>query len=65
MENTSSKKLNELHQQSVEAVNDILKEKKDKLSNEQHAALHEAHNEWQVAWNKLLNARMVIDKLEI
>lgn len=49
MENTSSKKLNELHQQSVEAVNDILKEKKDKLSNEQHAALHEAHNEWQVA----------------
>jgi len=65
MENASSKKLSELHQQSVEAVKDILKEKKDKLSNEQHAALHDAHNEWQVAWNKLLNALMVIDKLEI
>jgi uncharacterized protein YhaN len=65
MDNQQTHPLNQLHQQSLNAVNAIVEEKKQQLSKEQQEALHNAHNEWQVAWNKLLNALMVIDKLEI
>ncbi|WP_298299991.1 hypothetical protein [Hydrotalea sp.] len=65
MENNHSNKLDNLHQQSVETFNAMVKEKEQHLSKEQQDALQHAHQEWQVAWNKLLNALMVIDKLEI
>ncbi|MGC8750774.1 hypothetical protein [Hydrotalea sp.] len=64
MEN-NEQPIHQLHQQSLKAMNAIVEEKKQQLSKEQQDALHHAHNEWQVAWNKLLNALMVIDKLEI
>lgn len=58
------KKLEELNQESLQKFEDYLKSKGE-LKEEDHLKLHNAKEEWQVAWSKLMDALMVLERLEI
>lgn len=62
MEHT--KKLGELNKESLEKLDDYLKEK-NALKEDDHAKLHQAKEEWQVAWNKLMEVLMALEHIEI
>ena len=58
------KKLEELNNESLQRIDDYVKTR-GTLKEEDHARLHNAKDEWQVAWNKLMEAMIVLERLEI
>jgi len=58
------KKLEELNRESLQKLEEYLKTKQ-KLTEDHHETLKKAKEEWQVAWNKLMEALMVLERLEI
>ncbi|MCY7310825.1 MAG: hypothetical protein LH619_08605 [Chitinophagaceae bacterium] len=62
MEHT--KKLAELHKESLQNLEDYIKLKKE-LKEDDQAKLHTAKEEWQVAWIKVVEVLMVLERLEI
>jgi hypothetical protein len=59
------KKLEELNKESLQKLEDYVASKKANLKEEDHEKLHHAKEEWQKAWNKLMEALMVLERLEI
>jgi len=58
------KKLEELNKESLQKLEEYLKTKETSIG-EDHERVHKAKEEWQVAWNKLMEALMVLERLEI
>jgi hypothetical protein len=58
------KKLEELHKESLQHLDDYIKSKKE-IKQDDHEKLHSAKEEWKTAWNKLLQVLFVLDKIEI
>ena len=59
------KKLEELNKQSLHKLEEYLKAKEIVLKEDEHKKLHSAREEWQVAWNKLMEALLVLERIEI
>jgi hypothetical protein len=57
-------KLEELNKAAVEKLNDYLKNK-EHVNEEHKAKLHAAKHEWQTAWNKVMEALLVLERIEI
>jgi hypothetical protein len=57
-------KLAELHKESLLKLDEYVKAKGE-LKSDDHEKLHQAKDEWQVAWNKLMEALIVLERLEI
>ena len=58
------KKLEALREEAFKNFEEYVKAKGD-LKKEHHEKLHEAKIDWQNAWNRLLEAMMVLERLEI
>ena len=58
------KRLEELNKESLLKLEEFIKSK-GTLKEDHHENLHKAKDEWQVAWNKLMEALMVLERLEI
>lgn len=58
------KKLEELNKKSLQKLEEYVKTKGE-LKKEDHEKLHKAKDEWQVAWNKVMEALIVLERLEI
>jgi ribosomal protein L11 methylase PrmA len=58
------KKLEELNKESLAKLEEYVKSKEG-LQEEHHEKLHQAKEEWQGAWNKLMDVLMVLERLEI
>ena len=58
------KRLEELNQESLQKFEEYLKTK-ETLKEKDHEKLHQARDEWQVAWSKFMDALMVLERLEI
>ena len=59
------KKLEELHAESIANLEKYLDAKKDSLKTEDHEKLHTAKEEWKTAWAKLMDALIVLERIEI
>lgn len=57
-------KLEELNKEALLKLEEYMKEKGSK-ENEDHSNVHTAKEEWQVAWNKLMETLLVLERLEI
>jgi hypothetical protein len=57
-------KLEDLNKESLQKFEEYLKTK-EALKEEDHEKLHKAKDEWQSAWNKLMEALIVLERLEI
>ena len=57
-------KLTELNRETVEKLEAFMKEKGSEGSIH-HEKIHSAKEEWQLAWNKLMEALLILEKLEI
>lgn len=58
------KELDELHQKSLDKIDDYLKSKKD-LGKEHHEKLDEAKKKWQATWSDLMDVLMYLETVEI
>ena len=58
------KRLEELNNESLQKLEEYLKTK-EILLEEDHEKVKKAKEEWQVSWNKLMEALMVLERLEI
>jgi hypothetical protein len=58
------KRLEELNRESLQKFEEYMQTKAE-LNKEDHEKLNQAKDEWQVAWNKFLEAMMVLERLEI
>jgi hypothetical protein len=58
------KRLEELNQESLQKLEEYLKTKETALEAD-HAKVSKAKEEWQLAWNKLMEALIVLERLEI
>ena len=58
------KKLEELHKESLQKFDEYLNTK-GPLKEEDHKQLHKAKEEWQIAWAKLMETLIVLERLEI
>ena len=58
------KKLTELHARSLKKVDEYIKTK-GKLKKAQHQKVHGAKKEWDLAWNKMMEMMLMLEKLEI
>jgi hypothetical protein len=58
------KRLEELNTESLEKLEEYLKTK-EIIVEEDHEKVRKAKEEWQIAWNKLMEALMVLERLEI
>ena len=58
------KELDELHQKSLDKLDEYVKNKKD-LPPEHHEKLDEAKKKWQAAWLELQQFLMYLETLEI
>jgi len=58
------KELEELNTESLQKLEDYLKTK-GTIKEEHHEKLHQAKDEWQVAWNKLMEALLILERIEI
>jgi hypothetical protein len=57
-------RLEELNKESLQKFEEYM-QTKSSLKKEDHEMLHQAKDEWQLAWNKFLEAMMVLERLEI
>lgn len=57
-------KLEELNKESLQKLEDYLKTK-GTLKEEHHEQLHKAKDEWQVAWSKLMETLIILERIEI
>lgn len=57
-------KLSELNKEALENLEKYMQEK-GQLNGDHHEKLTGAKDEWQVAWNKLMETLMVLERLEI
>ena len=57
-------RLEELNRESLQKFEEYIKAKKA-LEKEDHEKIHRAKDEWQAAWNKLMEALLVLERLEI
>lgn len=57
-------KLTELHQEALQKVDELLKAKGE-LKQEDHEQIHSAKEEWNKAWNKMMEVLLVLERLEI
>jgi hypothetical protein len=57
-------KLEALNKEALEKLEDYMKDKSG-AGGEEHDKVHSAKDEWQVAWNKLMETLLVLEKLEI
>lgn len=58
------KKLEELNKESLQKLEDYIKTK-GTLKDEHHEKVHTAKEEWQLAWSKLMEALIVLERIEI
>lgn len=58
------KKLDELNKELLENFDAYLKTKGE-LKQEDHEKVNKAKEEWQIAWNKVVETLMVLERLEI
>ncbi len=58
------KRLEELNNESLQKLEEYLKTK-ETLLDQNHENVHKAKEEWQIAWNKLMETLMVLERLEI
>jgi len=58
------KRLEELHEEASQNFDAYVKSKAE-LEKEHHEKLQEAKTNWQNAWNKLVDAMMVLERFEI
>ena len=58
------KRLEELNKESLLKLEEYLKTK-EALTEDNHEKVHKAKEEWQIAWNKLMEALLVLERLEI
>ena len=58
------KNLTKLHGESKKKVDDLIKSK-GKLKKGTHEKVHAAKEEWDVAWNKMMEILLVLERLEI
>ena len=58
------KRLEELNTESLQKLEEYLKTKETLLEDD-HEKVNKAKEEWQVAWNKLMETLMVLERLEI
>jgi len=58
------KKLEELNKKSLQKLEEYVKTK-GALKEEDHEKVHKAKEEWQVAWNKLMEALLILERIEI
>jgi hypothetical protein len=56
--------LEDLNKESLQKLEEYVKTK-EALKEEDHEKLHQAKDEWQTAWNKLMETLMVLERLEI
>jgi hypothetical protein len=57
-------KLEELNKEALEKLEAYMKEKAA-AGSEHHDRVHSAKDEWQLAWNKLMETLLVLERLEI
>jgi hypothetical protein len=57
-------KLTELNRETLEKLEAFMKEKGTE-GVDHHEKIHSAKEEWQLAWNKLMEALLILEKLEI
>jgi len=55
--------LEKAHQQSLKQYEDYISKKK--VAKEDDEKIKQAKNEWEVAWNKLMETLLVLERLEI
>lgn len=58
------KRLEELNKESLEKLEEYLKTKETLLQVDREK-VHKSKEEWQAAWGKLMEALMVLERLEI
>ena len=58
------KRLEELNKESLQKFEEYINAKKE-LRKEDHEKVHKAKDEWQAAWAKLMEALLVLERLEI
>jgi hypothetical protein len=58
-------KLENLNKESLKLFEEYLRSKEHKEHNEEHKDLVKASEDWQIAWNKFIEAVMVLERLEI
>ena len=61
---THKEELDELHKKSLSKFDEYL-ENNPGASKEAQEKLQQEKNEWQVAWNKLMETMLVLERLEI
>ena len=61
---THKEELDELHKKSLSKFDEYL-DNKPGTSTEAHEKLLKEKNEWQLAWNKLMETMLVLERLEI
>lgn len=57
-------KLEELNREALEKLEAYMKERANNTEEDQEK-LNVAKNDWQVAWNKLMETLLVLERLEI
>jgi hypothetical protein len=58
------KRLEELNTESLQKLEEYLKTKEIILEDD-HEKVRKAKEEWQISWNKLMEALMVLERIEI
>jgi len=58
------KRLEELHNESLQKFEEYVNTK-GPLKDEDHSKLHKAKEEWQLAWAKMMETLMVLERLGI
>ena len=61
---THKEELDELHKKSLSKFDEYLENKSGKFT-EEHEKLLQEKGEWQLAWNKLMETMLVLERLEI
>jgi len=57
-------KLTELHKETLQKVEELVKAKGE-LKQDDHDQIHSAKEEWNNAWNKMMEVLLVLERLEI
>jgi hypothetical protein len=57
-------RLEELHHESIQEFEKYM-DSKNPVNQEDHEKLTKAKEEWQAAWNKFLEALIVLERIEI